>query len=69
MSANPSNYREQSEAESDASSGWRAEYAYQAVDVSIEPDIDGSRRDRLEAANRDDRPERYCRKHLDGRSS
>lgn len=58
-----------SDSEPDASSGWRAEYALQGVDHSIEPDVEGSRRDRLEAAQRRDRPERYRRKHRDGRST
>lgn len=57
------------DSEPDASAGWRAEYAYQGAETSIEADVDGSLRDRLEAATRDDRPERYREKHLDGRSS
>lgn len=61
--------RDSTDSEPDASAGWRAEYALQGVDDSIEADIEESRRDRLEAASRRDRPERYRRKHRDGRSS
>ena len=55
--------------EPDASAGWRAEYALQGVDQSIEDDITASQLDRLDAAMRSDRPDRYRRKHLQGRSS
>lgn len=55
--------------ESDASASWRAEYAFNGVGTSIEPDVWGSARDRFAAATRQDRPMRYRRKHARGVSS
>jgi len=56
-------YPDPTEGESTASAGWRAEYALQGVDTSIEADVQGAARDRREAANREDRTDRYRRKH------
>jgi hypothetical protein len=55
MSANTSKPRTQSDAEPDASSGWRAEYAYQAVKGCIH----APQRDRLEAADRSEGEESF----------
>lgn len=60
---------ESTDSEPDASAGWRAEYAYQDVRTTIEPDILGAIGDRLAAAQRDDRPPRYHRKHRRGVTS
>jgi hypothetical protein len=57
------------DSEPDASAGWKAEYALQGVDTSIEADVQGAARDRREAANREDRTDRYRRKHARGVSS
>lgn len=58
--------RDHAQPEPDASAGWRAEYALQGVSTTIEPDVLGSLRDRLDAAERDDRPPRYHLKHRRG---
>lgn len=69
MSANLAEHTQLNEREPNASAGWKAEYAYQGVETSIEADIEGSAADRRQAASRDDRPDRYCRKHDHGGSS
>jgi len=48
--------------ETDVSAGWREEHPALACSTSIEPE-------HAEAMHRRDRPERYRRKHRDGRSS
>jgi hypothetical protein len=60
---------ESTDSEPDASAGWRAEYAYQGVSTTIEPDTLGAIGDRLAAAQRNDRPPRYRQKHRRGVTS
>lgn len=58
--------RNASTTEADANASWRAEYAFQGADASIEPNVLGSARDRFAAATRSDRSLRYRRKHAMG---
>jgi len=50
------------------SAGWKVVYAWAGCETSIEPSNEPSE-DRLAAATREDRPQRYRAKHLRGVSS
>lgn len=65
MSSNTETVR--TDPETDASAGYRLEYAYQACRSASESVH--SNPDRIAAMTREDRPERYRRKHVDRRSS